>query len=98
MNNASSLGKKESIKEQLNDAQILFDEADDVAYQSTRYTNKLQVYTMSPSGYVQDPEILKRAVKNLKRSKVKVTVDKAALSRDMRFGGDDESRLAAISL
>ncbi|AHG64229.1 LD-carboxypeptidase [Advenella mimigardefordensis] len=97
MNNAFSSGKKESIKEQLNDAQILFDEADDVAYQPASYANKLQVYTISPSGYVQDPELLKRAVRNLKKSKVKVIVDKNALSRDMRFGGDDDGRIAAIA-
>lgn len=97
MSNASSSGKKESIQEQLNDAQILFDEADDVAYQPTRYLNKLNVYGLSPSGYVQDEDVLKRAVKNLKKSGVKVTVDKAALHQDMRFGGADEDRVAAIA-
>ncbi len=97
MSNASSHGKKGRIQEQLNDAQILFDEADDVAYQPTRYKKKLQIYTLSPSGFVQKPEVLERAIENLKQSSVKVTVDKAALRQDMRFGGDDEDRLAAIA-
>ncbi len=96
MNNTSSHGRKESIQEKLNDAQILFDEADDVAYQPARYKKKLNLYAISPSGAVAEAAVLEKAVQTLKVAGVKVTVDKSALKQDLRFAGSDEDRLAGI--
>lgn len=54
----------------------------------------LTLYT--PSGVVAQPAVLKRAVRQLGALGFDVSLDDDALSRHQRFGGDDDTRLAAI--
>lgn len=54
------------------------------------------VYLYSPSGYVHDDAALARAIERLSASGVRVLVDPDARTRDGRFAGDDDVRLAAV--
>jgi muramoyltetrapeptide carboxypeptidase len=54
----------------------------------------LTLYT--PSGVLLKTAPLRLATKRLKACGFDVHVDEAALARHQRFGGDDETRLAAI--
>ena len=56
--------------------------------------NSLTIYT--PSGVLPNGTGLKRAVTRLKALGFEVSIDEAALSKNQRFGGTDEQRLAAI--
>jgi muramoyltetrapeptide carboxypeptidase len=53
------------------------------------------IYLFSPSG-AYAPELLERSVNNLKALGYKVTVDKAAAKRHLRFAGTDADRLASM--
>ena len=55
------------------------------------------IYIYSPSGAVRDKAAFKRGVARLKALGHEVEVDEAALKSHMRFAGDDETRLKAIS-
>ena len=54
------------------------------------------IYIYSPSSAVRDKAAFRRGVKQLQGLYCTVTVDEAALSSNMRFAGDDATRLAAI--
>jgi muramoyltetrapeptide carboxypeptidase len=54
------------------------------------------IYVYSPSSAVRDKTAFKRGVARLKALGHEVELDSAALSRVMRFAGDDATRLAAI--
>lgn len=54
------------------------------------------IYIYSPSSAVHDRPAFRRGVARLKALGYSVEVDADALSRHMRFAGDDETRLAAI--
>ena len=54
----------------------------------------LTVYT--PSGLLVNGQGLKRAVRRLSDAGFEVSVDPSTLAKQQRFGGDDETRLAAI--
>lgn len=51
----------------------------------------------APSGYVQDPSALDRAVALLVARGCEVHVDASALARHTRFAGTDEERIAAVA-
>jgi muramoyltetrapeptide carboxypeptidase len=53
------------------------------------------IYLFSPSG-AYAPELLERSVSKLKALGYKVTVDKTAAKRHMRFAGTDADRLASM--
>ena len=55
-----------------------------------------RIYVFSPSSAVSDKSVIERGVQRLRALGHEVEVDKAALSRRMRFAGDDEARLAGI--
>ncbi|HEY8049944.1 MAG TPA: LD-carboxypeptidase [Ramlibacter sp.] len=55
-----------------------------------------RIYVFSPSSAVSDKSVIERGVQRLRALGHEVEVDKAALSRKMRFAGDDEARLAGI--
>ena len=55
------------------------------------------IYIYSPSGAVRDKAAFRRGVKRLQKLGYEVQVDEAALSSHLRFAGDDDTRLAAIS-
>jgi muramoyltetrapeptide carboxypeptidase len=57
---------------------------------------KKHIYIYSPSSAVGDKAVVRRGVARLKALGYEVELDCAALSRHMRFAGDDETRLAAI--
>ena len=50
----------------------------------------------TPAGVLATAAPLRLAVKRLKSLDFDVTVDEAALARSQRFGGDDDTRLAAL--
>ena len=54
------------------------------------------VYVFSPSSAVRDKAAFRRGVKRLQALGHEVEVDEAALGVQMRFAGDDATRLAAI--
>lgn len=54
------------------------------------------IYLFSPSGAV-DPQALERAVENLRTLGYRVSVDRTAAKRVMRFAGSDAERLASFS-
>lgn len=54
------------------------------------------IYLFSPSGAV-DPQMLDQAVVNLRALGYRVTVDRSAAKRVMRFAGTDAERLGAFS-
>jgi muramoyltetrapeptide carboxypeptidase len=51
---------------------------------------------LSPSGALANAAQLKRAAKHLSQLGFEVTIDEAALLKDQRFAGDDDTRLAAL--
>jgi muramoyltetrapeptide carboxypeptidase len=54
------------------------------------------VYIYSPSGAVRDKAAFRRGLKHLRALGHEVEVDADALTRHLRFAGDDATRLAAI--
>jgi muramoyltetrapeptide carboxypeptidase len=60
-------------------------------------TMKKRIYIYSPSGAVRDKAAFRRGVKRLTALGHEVELDPDALSSHMRFAGDDEVRLAAIT-
>jgi muramoyltetrapeptide carboxypeptidase len=54
------------------------------------------IYIYSPSGAVRDKAAFRRGVKRLSAMGHQVEVDEAALASQLRFAGDDATRLAAI--
>ena len=55
------------------------------------------IYIFSPSSAVRDKAAFKRGIKRLEALGHEVQIDPDALSSHMRFAGDDETRLKAIS-
>jgi muramoyltetrapeptide carboxypeptidase len=55
-----------------------------------------RIYVFSPSSAVSDKSVIQRGVQRLRALGHEVELDEAALSRKMRFAGDDDVRLAAI--
>lgn len=58
---------------------------------------KKHIYIYSPSGAVRDKAAFKRGIARLTKMGHQVEVDTAALASHMRFAGDDDSRVAAIT-
>ncbi|MDY3330761.1 MAG: LD-carboxypeptidase [Pelistega sp.] len=85
------------LEQRVNDAQILFDEADDVPVEKEPYADKLGLYLLSPSSALPEPERLAIAEKKLATLGFDVQVDKAAKNKHMRFAGTDEERAKAFS-
>ncbi|MDM4765752.1 LD-carboxypeptidase [Pelomonas sp. SE-A7] len=56
--------------------------------------SSLTLYT--PAGVLAQAQPLKRAAKRLGALGFEVSIDEAALAKHQRFGGDDETRLAAL--
>jgi len=54
------------------------------------------IYIYSPSGAVRDKAAFRRGVKHLRSLGHEVELDADALTRHLRFAGDDDTRLAAI--
>jgi muramoyltetrapeptide carboxypeptidase len=50
----------------------------------------------TPAGVLAKAQPIKRAAKRLSKLGFEVTIDEAAFDKHQRFGGDDETRLAAI--
>jgi muramoyltetrapeptide carboxypeptidase len=55
------------------------------------------IYIFSPSSAVRDKAAFKRGIKRLEAQGHQVEIDPDALSSNMRFAGDDETRLNAIT-
>ncbi len=55
------------------------------------------IYIFSPSSAVRDKAAFRRGVKRLQSLGHEVEVDEAALASQMRFAGDDATRIAAIA-
>ncbi|NOL49672.1 LD-carboxypeptidase [Pelistega europaea] len=85
------------LEQRVNDAQILFDEADDVPVVKEPYAEKLGLYLISPSGAIADPKRLPIAQKKLSSLGFDVRVDKAAAGKYLRFAATDEERAKAFS-
>ncbi len=85
------------LEQRVNDAQILFDEADDVPVEKEPYADKLGLYLLSPSSALPEPERLAIAQKKLSTLGFDVQVDKAAKNKHLRFAGTDEERAKAFS-
>ncbi|NEN75494.1 LD-carboxypeptidase [Pelistega sp. NLN82] len=85
------------LEQLVNDAQILFDEADDVPFTREPYENALGLYLISPSGALIEPERLVIAEHKLTTLGFDVRIDKAADSRYMRFAATDKERAKAFS-
>jgi muramoyltetrapeptide carboxypeptidase len=58
--------------------------------------NKKHIYIFSPSSAVPDRAVMRRGAKRLRALGYEVELDEAVFARDMRFAGDDDTRLAAI--
>lgn len=58
--------------------------------------NKQRIYVFSPSSAVPDKSVIRRGAKRLQALGYEVELDEAVFARDMRFAGDDDTRLAAI--
>jgi muramoyltetrapeptide carboxypeptidase len=54
------------------------------------------IYVFSPSSAVRDKAAFRRGVKRLQAQGHEVEVDEAALASQMRFAGDDATRIAAV--
>ena len=54
------------------------------------------IYAISPSGAVEDPDALTRAVEHLGRAGYSVRLDRSALRRHQRFAGTDVQRASAF--
>jgi muramoyltetrapeptide carboxypeptidase len=57
---------------------------------------KKHIYIYSPSGAVRNKAAFRRGIARLKLLGYEVEIDEAALASDLRFAGDDATRLAAI--
>jgi muramoyltetrapeptide carboxypeptidase len=57
---------------------------------------KQRIYIFSPSSAVPDRAVIRRGAKRLTALGYDVELDEAVFARDMRFAGDDDTRLAAI--
>ncbi|HTH77708.1 MAG TPA: LD-carboxypeptidase [Ramlibacter sp.] len=57
---------------------------------------KQRIYIFSPSSAVSDKSVIRRGAKRLEALGYEVELDEAVFARDMRFAGDDDTRLAAI--
>jgi muramoyltetrapeptide carboxypeptidase len=57
---------------------------------------KQRIYIFSPSSAVSDKSVIRRGAKRLESLGYEVELDEAVFARDMRFAGDDDTRLAAI--
>ncbi|HSV34358.1 MAG TPA: LD-carboxypeptidase [Ramlibacter sp.] len=57
---------------------------------------KKHIYIFSPSSAVGDKAVIRRGVARLQALGHEVELDEAVFARQMRFAGDDETRLAAI--
>jgi len=57
---------------------------------------KQRIYIFSPSSAVPDKAVIRRGAQRLAKLGYEVELDEAGFARDMRFAGDDETRLAAI--
>lgn len=57
---------------------------------------KKHIYIYSPSSAIRDRAVVRRGVARLKALGHEVELDEAVFARDMRFAGDDATRLAAI--
>lgn len=58
--------------------------------------NKPRIYVFSPSSAVPDRSVIRRGAQRLRALGYEVELDEAVFARDMRFAGDDDTRLAAI--
>ncbi len=54
------------------------------------------IYVVSPSSAVADAKVLARGVKRLEKMGFKVALDRETLSREQRFAGPDQARLAGL--
>ena len=54
------------------------------------------IYVVSPSSAVADAKVLARGVKRLEKMGFKVALDRETLSREQRFAGTDQARLAGL--
>ena len=54
------------------------------------------IYAISPSGAIEDPARVQRAVANLSRAGFSVVLDRSALSVHQRFAGQDKARAGAF--
>lgn len=57
---------------------------------------KQRIYVFSPSSAVRHKSVVRRGAKRLEALGYEVELDEAVFARDMRFAGDDDTRLAAI--
>lgn len=57
---------------------------------------KKRIYIFSPSSAVRNKQAVRRGIARLKAMGCEVELDPAAFATDMRFAGDDDTRLAAI--
>jgi muramoyltetrapeptide carboxypeptidase len=57
---------------------------------------KKRIYIFSPSSAVPDRTVIRRGAQRLRALGYDVELDEAVFARDMRFAGDDDTRLAAI--
>jgi muramoyltetrapeptide carboxypeptidase len=57
---------------------------------------KKRIYIFSPSSAVPDRSVIRRGAQRLRALGYDVELDEAVFARDMRFAGDDDTRLAAI--
>lgn len=57
---------------------------------------KQRIYIFSPSSAVRHKSVIRRGAKRLAAMGYEVELDEAVFARDMRFAGDDDTRLAAI--
>src|SRR5437763_10612268 len=57
---------------------------------------KKRIYIFSPSSAVPDKSVIRRGARRLRALGYDVELDEAVFARDMRFAGDDDTRLAAI--
>lgn len=85
------------LEQRLNDAQILFDEADDVPVEKEPYADKLGLYLISPSGALTEPKRLSIAQKKLTNLGFDVRIDKAAAGKYLRFAATDDERAKSFS-
>ena len=57
---------------------------------------KLALVLLSPAGVIGQPAMVRRAAKRLAAHGFEVSIDPAALARQQRFAGDDDTRLEAL--
>ncbi len=57
---------------------------------------KRSIYAISPSGAIEDPDRIRRAVAHLSQIGFSVKLDRSALSKHQRFAGTDKARAGAF--